>query len=154
MLINHYREGLMEITKEIAGVGAYFEFLSSTNSSYELLLLPEGYTETKKKVSPTAFFRVRWVEDSRSRWRSNNIHLSTVDFSDPETLPLFFLSRLVRANYTTLRGPFLFEMSSADFTALEKTYSIKIPPRIASKVKKVRESEEFISSAKELPGGV
>jgi hypothetical protein len=137
---------------EVAGVGAYFEFVGPF-VDYQLLLLPEGYTESMKKVSASAFYR-SGSADTRSRWRSNPLPLSTVDFSSSDTIPLFFLTRVVRGSFKTLKGPFLFELCAEDYTYLEKNWLRKIPPRIVTRIKKVRASEDFQSSVKELPGRV
>jgi hypothetical protein len=137
---------------EVAGVGAFFEFVGSV-VDYQLLLLPEGYTESMKKVSASAFYRAGPV-DTRNRWRSNPLPLSTVDFSNSETIPLFFLTRVVRGPFKTLKGPFLFELCAEDYTYLEKNWLRKLPPRIVARIKKARDSEDFQSSIKELPGRV
>lgn len=126
---------------DIQGVGAYFEYHSPANTTlvtFQLVLLPEGYTPTLQRVPPMAFFRHLNYYATRKAWMRASLRLESMDLDDNESVAQAFkpfLNRGVVGEYTKVSNPFTFEVSNKD---IQQAATGKFPTRINSKIKAMR----------------
>jgi len=127
---------------DIQGVGAYFEYHSpaeyTTLVTFQLVLLPEGYTPTLQRVGPMSFYRHLNYYATRKSWIPGMFKLESIDFEDPESLAEAFkpyINRGVVGEYTQVAKPFTFEVSNKD---IQQASVGRFPTRINSKIKSMR----------------
>jgi hypothetical protein len=136
-----------KVTKAVQGVGLYLEYEAVTSrSTAQYIFFPEGYTETKQRVSPVVFYRYLTQYSSRSMWRARRIQLADINFGDPETLARELSDVLLRPSlgeYSLVGKPLLFEVSQKDLVSVK---SAKLPSRINLKIQKMRGSHGFPES--------
>lgn len=123
------------------GVGAYFEYHSPANTTlitFQLVILPEGYTPTLQRVSPMAYYRHLNHYATRKSWIPSLFNMSQLNLDNPESIAeafKSFLNRIVVGEYTQVSKPFTFEVSNKD---LQQSATGKLPTRINSKIKSMR----------------
>jgi len=126
---------------DIQGVGAYFEYYSPANTTlvtFQLVLLPEGYTPTLQRVPPMAFFRHLNYYATRKAWMRSLLKLESMDLDNVDSIAEAFkpfMNRGVVGNYTQVATPFTFEVSNKD---IQQASVGKFPTRLNSKIKSMR----------------
>lgn len=132
---------MLDKDRDVQGVGAYFELKPSSEgfrSTFQLVLLPEGYTETLLRVPAMAFYRSIYTYSPRKSWRRVVINMGAIDYSDLDTIAKAVTPILYTATtgpYTAVAKPLLFEVAKSDLTSASKG---KLPSRINSKIKTMR----------------
>lgn len=126
---------------EMQGVGAYFEYHSPANTTlvtFQLVLLPEGYSPTLQRVPPMAFHRHLNYYATRKAWMRSLLKIESINLDDREALAEAFkplLNRGVVGEYTQVAKPFTFEVSNKD---IQQASTGRMPTRLNSKIKTMR----------------